>query len=208
MELYEAMRTAVTTRLFTGDDVDDEVLTRVLDNARFAPNGGNRQGWHVVVVRDRSTRLELARLYREPFEQYMRERYGRTIPDEPELPVDVFAARLGEIPVHLVFCALVESLALTDASLDRVSIVGGASIYPFAQNVLLGLRAEGLGAAMTTMVVVHEPAVVELLGIPPGYAVACHVLVGVRADPFPTKLTRAPVAEFTSLDRWGATYTP
>lgn len=206
MELYETMRTAVTTRLFTDDEVDDAVLVRVLDNARFAPNGGNRQSWHVVVVRDPELRRGLAALYREPWESYLAERYGRTIPDEPTLPIDVFVSRLGEIPVHLVFCARLDALALTDADLDRVSVVGGASVYPFVQNVLLGLRAEGLGAAMTTMVVANEPAVVELLGIPPGHAVMCHVPVGVRADPFPTKLTRAAVSEFTSRDRWGESF--
>ena len=61
-----------------------------------------------------------------------------------------------------------DDLAVTDAELPRRSIVGGASIYPFVQNLLLALRAEGLGAAMTTLLVPAEDAVRELLGIPPG----------------------------------------
>lgn len=208
MELYEAMRTAATTRIFTEADVDDAALHRVLDNARFAPNGGNRQAWHVVVVRDPSTRTRLADLYRGPWRRYLHERYGRTLPEVPERPIDVFVDRLQDIPVHLVFCVNVASLALTDAALERVSVVGGASVYPFVQNVLLGLRAEGLGAAMTTMVVAEEPAVKDLLAIPPGHAIVCHVPVGVRADPFPAKLRRDPVESFTSLDRWGDAFPP
>lgn len=206
MELYEAMRSATTTRLFSDSDVDDAVLYRVLDNARFAPNGGNRQAWHVVVVRDARKRADLAELYRGPWRRHLHERYGRALPDVAERPIDVFVDRLHRIPVHLVFCVRVEALALIDADLDRVSLVGGASVYPFVQNVLLGLRAEGLGAAMTTMVVAAEPAVMELLDIPPGYAVVCHVPVGVRADPFPAKLGRDPVETFASLDRWGAPF--
>ncbi|HEY9392980.1 MAG TPA: nitroreductase family protein, partial [Nocardioides sp.] len=46
MELYEAMRTTHAVRDFTDDPLPDEILARILDNARFAPSGGNRQGGH------------------------------------------------------------------------------------------------------------------------------------------------------------------
>ncbi|MGH2916009.1 MAG: nitroreductase family protein, partial [Solirubrobacteraceae bacterium] len=42
MELYDVMRCAPSTRHFTDAPVDRAVLARVLDNARFAPSGGNR----------------------------------------------------------------------------------------------------------------------------------------------------------------------
>src|ERR1700694_2547977 len=56
MDLYEAMRCAPTTRHFLPDPVPREALVRALENARFAPSGGNRQGWRVVVVEDPSSR--------------------------------------------------------------------------------------------------------------------------------------------------------
>ena len=46
------MRTTGAVREYTGDALPDEILERILDNARFAPSGGNRQGNHVIVVRD------------------------------------------------------------------------------------------------------------------------------------------------------------
>ena len=49
MELYDAMRTTFAARDFTDDEMSDETLYRVLDNARFAPSGGNRQGGRVIV---------------------------------------------------------------------------------------------------------------------------------------------------------------
>ena len=60
------------------------------------------------------------------------------------------------VPVHLLVGVRLADLAITDAELERQSIVGGASIYPFVQNLLLALRAEGLGAAMTTLLVPAE----------------------------------------------------
>jgi nitroreductase len=30
-----------------------------LEDARFAPSGGNRQAWHLIVVKDHATRVAL-----------------------------------------------------------------------------------------------------------------------------------------------------
>ena len=52
MGFYDVMRCAPSTRYFTEEPVSREALERVFDNARFAPSGGNRQGWRVIVVTD------------------------------------------------------------------------------------------------------------------------------------------------------------
>lgn len=96
-----------------------------------------------------------------------------------------------------------EALAITDADLPRPSIVGGASIYPFVHNVLLGLRHEGLGASFTTLLIPAEAEVKALLAIPDGFAVAGHISVGHRADPWPQQLRRNPVSQFAFGGRFG-----
>src|SRR5450755_86577 len=209
------MRCAPSTRYFTDEPVDRAVLERVLDNARFAPSGGNRQGWKVIVITDPDVRRRLRELYEQPWDDYMVKTGGRAALDAGEasgLPAgrlrmlrgaDEFAHRFDEVPVHLVVCAQLESLAITDAELDRPSIVGGASVYPFVHNVLLGLRREGLGAAFTTLLVPAEEAVRELLAIPQEVVMAGHISVGHRADPWPTKLSRKPVSEFAFGERYG-----
>ncbi len=213
--LEEVMRCAPSTRSFTDEPVPRELLERVLDNARFAPSGGNRQGWRVIVVTDAGIRRRMRELYQEPWDAYMIRTGGRAALDAGEdsgLPAgrlrmlrgaDEYARTFDQVPVHLVICVELETLAITDAELDRPSIVGGASIYPFVQNVLLGLRHEGLGAAFTTLLVPAEPQLRELLGIPDGVAVAGHIGVGHRADPWPAQLRRNPVAEFAFGDRYG-----
>src|SRR5277367_1983184 len=62
VDLHDVMRTTAAVREFTDDPLPDDVLERILDNARFAPSGGNRQGARVVVIRDRATREALAEL--------------------------------------------------------------------------------------------------------------------------------------------------
>ena len=61
MELYDVMRSTPAVREFTDDPLPDDVLARILDNARFAPTGGNRQGVRVVVLRDKDTRAGAGR---------------------------------------------------------------------------------------------------------------------------------------------------
>ncbi len=71
MELYEVMRTAFSARDFTDEPVPDDVLHRILDHARFAPSGGNRQGWHVISVREQETREALVPLIATAFRRYL-----------------------------------------------------------------------------------------------------------------------------------------
>jgi nitroreductase len=214
-ELYEVMRCAPSTRNFTDEPVPREVLERVLDNARFAPSGGNRQGWRVIVITDPDIRRRLRELYQEPWDAYMISTGGRAALDAGEASglsegrlrmlrgADEYARRFDQVPVHLLPCVDVSALAITDEALDRPSIVGGASIYPFVQNVLLGLRHEGLGAAFTTLLVPAEAQLRELLSIPEEMAVAGHISVGYRSDAWPRRLSRRPVAEFAYGDRYG-----
>src|ERR1039458_2378458 len=71
MDLYEVMRDAPATRRFRPDPVAHEVLVRVLDAARFAPSGGNRQGWRVIAVEDAGPRRGLRDLHQPPWRAYL-----------------------------------------------------------------------------------------------------------------------------------------
>jgi nitroreductase len=220
MELYEAMRTTPATRDFAEEPVPDEVLHRILENARFAPSGGNRQGWSVVIVRDEIARHRLRDLYVLGWREYTAHIRAGRVPfapgpggrwDGPAVDLEEaratfspfpFADHLDEAPVLLLLCAQLDVLACTDNGLDRQSIVGGASVYPFAHNVLLAARNEGLGGVITTVLCRQEPAVKELFGIPDGVAVAGLIALG-RPRQAMKRLSRRPVEEFVWIDRFG-----
>ncbi|MDQ2896182.1 MAG: nitroreductase family protein [Actinomycetota bacterium] len=214
-ELYGVMAGTPTSRHFTDEAVDPALLTRVFDHARFAPSGGNRQGWRVIVVTDRDKRRRMRELYEAPWDAYMKQTGGRAALEAGEasgLPpgrmrglrgADEFAHRFDEVPVHLVIIVELAALAITDADLDRPSVVAGASVYPFVHNILLGLRHEGLGAAFTTLLVPAEGEVKALLAIPDEFALAGHISVGHRADAWPRKLSRRPVQDFVFGEEFG-----
>lgn len=226
MELYDAMRTTPATRAFTDEPVDDAVLHRMLEHARFAPNGGNRQGWQVIILKDPATRLRIRELYQLGWREYVEHGRQGFVPfaagDDgrwSEPAIDLAAARevpapneladnLEHVPVLLLIVADLSKLATVDNGLDRQSIIGGGSIYPFCHNLLLAARNENLGGVLTSVLARQEPAVRELLGIPEGHALAGLLALG-HPQKVITKLRRAQVEEFTVVDRFdGPALTP
>jgi nitroreductase len=214
MDLYDVMRTTSAVRQFTDDPLPDDVLGTILENARFAPSGGNRQGTQIIVVRDLDARRRLAELSIPGAQRYTAQREigeGPWTPVEPtrlsesdiaaiEVP-DFWTTPLLEAAVVLVVCVDLRAVAALDQDLDRVGIVGGASVYPLVWNILLAARHEGFGGTITTMAVAEEPRVRELFGIPEEYAVACVVPLGKPVRQL-TKLSRVSVEDLTRLENW------
>jgi nitroreductase len=210
MELQDVIRTAGTCRYYRKDRVSDEVLARVIDAARFAPTGGNRQPLRFVVVRDPESKRSLAKWYLVRWEAYlsaMRQSQVR-VGAPPRLieAADHFAKHLADVPVLIVACAKLADVHPTDHLLGRLSVVGGASVYPAIQNLLLTAREEGLGAALTTLLCFDEPKVKELLGIPPEISTVATLAVGYPEKPFPRRLTRRPLAEIAFLESYGEVF--
>jgi nitroreductase len=214
MELYDVMRTTPAVREFTDEPLDDSVLGRILDNARFAPTGGNRQGIRVIVVRDDGTRSALADLSLPAARRYTAQIANGESPWNPLHPNGVDALTIDatepptqmsgsmrEAAVVLVVCLDLAVVAATDQDLARIGVISGASVYPFVWNVLLAARNEGYGGVLTTMAVSEEPRVKALLGVPDSFAIAAVVPLGKPVRQV-TKLRRRPVAEFVTLERF------
>jgi nitroreductase len=215
MELYEVMQTTFAAREFTGEPVPDAVLFRILDRARFGPSGGNRQGWRVIVVRDRATREAIAALTVPAARRYTAQVKAGENPWNTIDPPAVDAATIErtepnprllepvvKADVVLVLCVDLRVVAAVDQHLDRVGIVGGASVYPFAWNIMMAARHEGYGTNITTLAIAGEPTLKELLGIPAHVAVAAIMPVGRPVKQL-TRLRRKTVPEFTVRERFG-----
>ena len=206
MDFREVIETTGTCRFYRPDPIPDDVLRRVLDAARYAPTGGNRQGVRFIVVRDAAKRRQLRDWYVPFWEQYVARATARPGEPMPRLlaNADHMARHLDEVPVLVVVCAQLADLLATDRHLDRLTIVGGASVYPSVQNLLLAARSEGLGTALTTLLCAVEPQVKTLLGIPDGIATAAMIPMGYPAKAFPKRLARRPVGDICFADAWGA----
>jgi nitroreductase len=209
VELIDAIETTGATREFKPDPVSDEALARIFNAARFGPQGGNRQPVRYIVVRDRETKQKLGEWYRDIWNTVIEaaKRGEYRTPRGPSSPMFTAGSYLSEhfadVPVVIIVCAVIDDLARTDARLDRPSVVGGASIYPSVQNLLLAARSEGLGAVLTTLLCAVEPQVKELLAIPDELITCAAIPLGYPAKALPKKLSRRPVSEMVFADRYG-----
>jgi nitroreductase len=214
MELYEAMRTTFACRDFSGEPISDEVLGSILENARFAPSGGNRQAGHIVVVREQSTKDQLSALAEPAAKRYAAQVKAGESPWNAVNPSSVSAATIAATPapglltdpfrtadVVLVVCVNLARVASMDQDLERIGMISGASIYPLVWNILLAARAEGCGGTITTLAVAREPELIKLLNLPEKHAVAAVVPIGRPVKQL-TRLKRQAVNEFVSCERY------
>jgi nitroreductase len=211
--LYEAMQTTRAVRRLRPDPVPDAVLRRVIEAATWAPSGGNRQPWRIIAVRDAEKKRRMRDLYLGPWERYARAQRRQLERLSPESrargerslrAADYLAEHFDRPPVVLVVCFNPELLMITDSSLGRPSVVGGASVYPAVQNLLLACRAEGLGCVLTTLLCMSEPEIRTLLEIPEPWGTCAFVPIGYPVGTGHGALVRKPVDDMAFLDRWDA----
>ncbi len=214
METYDVMTTTFAARSFTKKMVSRETLHRILDHARFAPSGGNRQGWKVIVIENNEIKSQLQVLMTPTIRAYKamamagetpfnsidasgvdQETIDATSPDMP------FAGNLSQAPVVLIVTVDLKQVTAFDQDLHRVGVIPGASIYPFVWNILLAARNEHLGGVMTTFIAHQEPRAKAILGIPDHHAIAAMVGIGEPTKQL-TKLKRRPVSVFATIDHF------
>ena len=227
LDLIETLRSTGAVREFLPEPIADAVVHRLLDTARFAPSGGNRQGWRVIVVKDPAKRRSLRELYLTGWYEYLAISTAGLVPWAPltERAAEAEAAghahefaraaadhaasggtpgmaeTLDTAPALLLLLADLTAVAAVDRDHDRYTLAGGASIYPFAWNLLLAARSEGLGGVITTMPIRREDDVRELFSIPGTCAVAALIVLG-RPVAAARRLRRLPVEGFTWVDSY------
>jgi Nitroreductase len=209
-ELLTTTRT-VRKRLDLRRPVEPAVIQECLEIAIQAPNGGNQNRYHFVVVTDPVKRAAIGAIYKKVFYQ---EHVPLSGAGDPSLPVyrqrsagiqdspAYLADHMGEVPVHIIPC--VES-RFEDAGTFRQATRYG-SILPAAWSLMLALRSRGLGAAWTTLHLYHEKEVAALLGIPDDVTQVVHLSVayytGADFKPGP----RIPARARTYWDVWGESH--
>ena len=183
MQLFEVMRSTFAARDFTDDPLPDDVIFEILDNARFAPSGGNRQGNRVIIVRDNDSRAQLAKLVVPAAKKYIAQ------------------TQLGESPWNTIVPTKVTPSQIEQAVVPEMLF----DQYTSAQVVLVFLvnlelvASIGFGGSITTLPIAEEPLIKELFRIPSNFAVCALVPMG-RPKKQLAKLSRRSVEEIASLE--------
>ena len=214
MELYDAMNSLRAIRRLRPDPIDPATLERIYQAATWAPTGGNVQPWRLVAVTDPAKKQALQDLYAPRWKDYSANYRGRLdgMGDEAKARAertldagDHLAANIGQIPVIAVFCFNPSIMAITDSEQPRTTVVGGGSVYPAVQNLLLACRNEGVGCVLTTLLCMDEPAVKELLDMPDDWYTCAHVPMGYPVGGGYGPINRRPIAKMVFENTWPTT---
>ncbi len=220
MELREVMRTTSTVRYFRTGDVPDDILYRLFEVSRFAPQGGNRQPLRWVVVRDPQTRQRLQDIYepviRRSFEDYAAKAgidvSSGELPAAARAPLHL-ARHFHEVPVVVFPCVDVGLLRPgaaepQPADVQGTTIIDGGHVFPAIQNFLLACRNEGLGTALTSALTVDQELIRDLLRVPDTSLVVAAIAVGWPERAFPTRLRRHRVEDLIYAEHYAVPLFP
>lgn len=201
--IFDIINTTRTMRRLKPDPVPDELIIKILEAGTRAPNGGNNQTWHFVVVKDPEIKKAVQVWYKKAFDEIIGPRYASSAPppgttaekyNRQHAAVEYLTDHYHEAPVWIVAC-----IRHGKAKPDRMA---GASIYPAVQNMLLAARALGLGASLTTRHLFFAEESEKALGLPPGVLSYAILPIGYPMGNFgPTG--RGKLSDFVSLDRVG-----
>ena len=204
MGIFETMYNCRAMRRLKRDPVPEELLLKLIDAANQAPTGSNAQGARWIVVLDAEQRAKLAVLNKAAVEAYVAPGGGRAsaLPHQGAdkrqrmlAAVQWQAEHLQDIPALIIACYQFGQPVRAGQAM------GGGSIWPAVQNLLLAARALGLGAAPTTLGLANRAAAREVLGLPEDVEAFCLVPVGYPMGRF-GPVTRLPVDETVHWDRW------
>lgn len=199
MDFFDVANTQRAMRRLRPDPIPDSDLWTILETAIKAPNGGNRQPWNFVVIRDAGAKTKIAAWYLEAWNKA----YGGATRDamladaamaKTYRSADYLANHMADVPVLV--------LATIRKDMFAIGPTLGASIYPAVQNLMLAARALGLGTALTTLHKAHEADIKRLLGIPDGVETMALIPVGRPKSQFGPP-NRLPVEKVVYWDGWG-----
>ncbi len=202
---------AVRKRLDLDRPLDMAAVRESLEIALQGPSGSNSQGWHFVLVTDADKRAAIAALYKQAFDDYATgpNEPTRQHTDDPDMAstqqrilasARYLADNLHRVPALLIPCVGGRP-DMPEAPLALQAGLFG-SILPAVWSFMLAARERGIGTCWTTLHLVHEKAVADILGIPPDVAQVALVpiahTIGTEFRPAPRK----PLDPVLHMEGW------
>ena len=205
MDVFEALYTTRAMRRVKEDPIPDEIIKSMIDSAIRAPSGSNRQDWRFVAVTDQEVRTQLADIYKETWDYYVKSFYNSSS--------DLGASNLKDKEQIESIRRISNSASWLAENYDKVPLLvlafsrndpTGSSIYPAIWSLMLAARSHGIGTCLTTVMSFKTEEVYEVLDIPAdkGWALNATITAGYPLGKWGVA-ERKPVEEVTFLNKWG-----
>lgn len=203
---------AVRKRLDFSRPVDDQVIRECVEIAMQSPSGSNNMTMQFVVVRNEAKRRAIGDVYRQCYDIYRSldgvyigsiDKGGDRENDQQKrsaASADFLADHMGDAPVLVIACnkgARVEGAP----AMMTASMMG--NVLPAMWSFMLAARARGLGTAWTTIHLMMEQQVADILGIPfDSVQQACLTPVAHTVGTDFSPASRPPADSIIHWDSW------
>jgi len=197
----------VRKRLDLTRPVDQKTIEQAIDIALQAPTGSNRQGWHFLVVTDPEKKKAIADLYRKAADAYQSRPRPQYSADDPRVAQ---GKRIGQSATYLynhmhevpaIVFAAIEGRFEKEPAFVQASLYG--SVLPAAWSFMLALRARGVGAAWTSLALMHEQELAKVLGVPDTITLGVMMPIGYYTGTDFKPAKRLPAKDRTYWNTWG-----
>lgn len=186
MEFYEAINRRRTIRDFEKAEIEDAVITRILDAGLKAPTNDHMRDWHYIVVKDKQVVMELLDIIPKGISDEDMEKllidwnlsdkvqqscYRDAVPKQKKMLADAAAIIIPLLKQKVDI--------LKPENLSHLN--GFASIWCSIENIFLAAAAEGYACNLRIPLGDEENHARKVLGFPEEYLMPCFIGIGLPA---------------------------
>lgn len=165
---------AVRKRLDFDRPVPDQLIRECVELAMQSPSGSNNMTMQFVVVRDAATRAAIGEVYRQCYGIYRQidgvyigsidkgTESANAQQQRSATSADFLGDRMGDAPALVIAC----TAGRTDGQTAMVASSMFGNVLPAMWSFMLAARARGLGTCWTTVHLMMEQQVADIVGIP------------------------------------------
>ncbi|MBM04583.1 MAG: nitroreductase [Chloroflexi bacterium] len=202
LSLLEGIHSTPSRRYLSEELIDDEIIWNIIDAAIRGPSGGNKQDWGWIVIKDKNTKNQIAKLYLESWNKSYGNRRDSILNNLDNdalgprnfLSAEHLANHISDAPVWIV-----PILRYISKSKSPIT---GSSIYGAIQNLMLAARAYGIGSTLTALHTAYEEDVKKILNIPDDAMTMALIPLGYPIKGKWSQPKRKPVESVTYWELW------
>ena len=202
LSLLEGIHSTPSRRYLSEELIDDEIIWNIIDAAIRGPSGGNKQAWGWIVIKDKNTKNQIAKLYLESWDKSYGNRRDSILNNLDNdalgprnfLSAEHLANHISDAPVWIV-----PILRYISKSKSPIT---GSSIYGAIQNLMLAARAYGIGSTLTALHTAYEEDVKKILNIPDDAMTMALIPLGYPIKGKWSQPKRKPVESVTYWESW------
>ena len=202
LSLLEGIHSTPSRRYLSEELIDDEIIWNIIDAAIRGPSGGNKQAWGWIVIKDKNTQNQIAKLYLESWNKSYGNRRDSILNNLDNdalgprnfLSAEHLANHISDAPVWIV-----PILRYISKSKSPIT---GSSIYGAIQNLMLAARAYGIGSTLTALHTAYEEDVKKILNIPDDAMTMALIPLGYPIKGKWSQPKRKPVESVTYWESW------